>query len=158
MISLSEKILKLRKMNGMSQDDLAEKVGVSRQSISKWESDQAKPELEKILLLAKIFQVTTDYLIQPSEIDELALKTTVLEKQQQVILNQQCRQQNKQYTIVSTVIAFAIFAAIYFIGHFYFEIWNPSIIFSEFLIIMAITVGVNYSHRLKTSNKPADNN
>lgn len=152
-MNLSEKILKLRKMNGMSQDDLAEKVGVSRQSISKWESDQATPELEKVLLLANIFSVTTDYLLQPSEVDELSMKTTILEKQQQEILGQQRKQQNRQYVIVSSFIALLFFFAIYFIGHYYFEIWNPSVILSEVLIIVAITIGLNFRHQLITKNK-----
>ncbi|MGL5254004.1 MAG: helix-turn-helix domain-containing protein [Brevinema sp.] len=149
-MNLSEKILRLRKMNGMSQDDLAEKVGVSRQSISKWESDQATPELEKVLLLAKVFSVTTDYLLHPSEVDELSIKTTILEKQQQEILGQQRKQQNRQFAIISSFIAALIFVAIYFIGHFYFEIWNPSVIFSELIIIVAITIGVNYRYRLRS--------
>ena len=156
MLSLSEKILKLRKMNGMSQDDLAEKVGVSRQSISKWESDQATPELEKILLLAGVFSVTTDFLLQPNEIDELTIKTTVLEKQQHEILGQQRKQQNKQYAIISSFIALLICFAICFLEYFYLERWNPGVIICELLIIIAVTVGLNYRHRLKT-NKSSDN-
>lgn len=61
---LAKKILKLRKENGMSQEDLAEKLNVSRQSVSKWESASAYPELDKILDLAKLFGVTTDYLLK----------------------------------------------------------------------------------------------
>ena len=61
---LAEKILKLRKENGMSQEELAEKLNVSRQSVSKWESAAAYPELDKILELAKLFGVTTDYLLK----------------------------------------------------------------------------------------------
>lgn len=149
MMNLSEKILKLRKVNSMSQDDLAEKVGVSRQSISKWESGQATPELEKLLLLASVFNVTTDSLLQPSELDELALKTTVLEKQQKQILSQQHKHENKQYALVSSIISLLIFIAVYSIGHFYFSIGNPSIIISELLIILAVTVGLNYRYRLR---------
>ena len=60
---LAEKILELRKQNGWSQEELAEKVGVSRQSISKWESAQSVPDLDKILVLSRIFGVSTDYLL-----------------------------------------------------------------------------------------------
>ena len=60
---LADKIMELRKKNGWSQEELAEKVGVSRQSISKWESAQSVPDLNKILLLSKIFEVSTDYLL-----------------------------------------------------------------------------------------------
>ena len=61
---LSDKIMELRKRNGWSQEELAEKVGVSRQSISKWESGQSVPDLSKILLLSEVFAVSTDYLLK----------------------------------------------------------------------------------------------
>lgn len=61
---LAEKILALRKSNGWSQDELAEKMNVSRQSISKWESAAAIPDINRILELAKLFEVTTDYLLK----------------------------------------------------------------------------------------------
>ena len=61
---LSEKIFNLRKKNGWSQEELAEKCGVSRQSISKWESNLSTPEINKILLLSELFGVSTDYLLK----------------------------------------------------------------------------------------------
>ena len=61
---LSEKILTLRKKNGWSQEELAEKCGVSRQAISKWEGNLSTPELSKIVLLSELFQVSTDYLLK----------------------------------------------------------------------------------------------
>ena len=61
---LSEKILSLRKQNGWSQEELAEKLKVSRQSISKWELGAAIPELDKIMQLSELFGVTTDYLLK----------------------------------------------------------------------------------------------
>lgn len=61
---LADKILSLRKSNGWSQEELAEKMNVSRQSISKWESAAAIPDINKILTMAKIFGVTTDYLLK----------------------------------------------------------------------------------------------
>lgn len=60
--------------------------------------------------MSQIFGVTTDYLLKPSEIDELSVGI------------------------------YLIFLAVYFIGHFYFEIWNPSIILAEFLIVTVIVV------------------
>lgn len=61
---LAEKILLLRKSNEWSQEELAEKMKVSRQSISKWESAAAIPDINRILELAKLFGVTTDYLLK----------------------------------------------------------------------------------------------
>ena len=62
-MKLSDKIVGLRKSNGMSQEDLAEKLDVSRQAISRWESGAAMPDANNILQLSKLFGVTTDYLL-----------------------------------------------------------------------------------------------
>lgn len=67
---LADKIIKLRKQFGMSQEDLAEKVNVSRQAVSKWESANSIPDLNRILKLAEIFGVSTDYLLK-DEIEEV---------------------------------------------------------------------------------------
>ena len=61
---LADKIINERKKNGWSQEDLAEKLSVSRQAISKWESAQATPDLSKVILLAELFGVSTDYLLK----------------------------------------------------------------------------------------------
>ncbi|MBE6578030.1 MAG: helix-turn-helix transcriptional regulator [Ruminococcaceae bacterium] len=69
---LADKIIKLRKKNGWSQEELAEKMNVSRQAVSKWESAQTIPDLEKILQLGRLFGVTTDYLLKDEIEDEEA--------------------------------------------------------------------------------------
>lgn len=61
---LADKITNLRKKNGWSQEELADKMRVSRQAVSKWESAQTMPDLEKILALSELFGVTTDYLLK----------------------------------------------------------------------------------------------
>lgn len=66
-MTLAEKIINLRKQQGWSQEELAEKLQVSRQSVSKWECGDSVPEIEKIVLLGRIFQVTTDYLLKEEE-------------------------------------------------------------------------------------------
>ena len=61
---LADKIIRLRKQNGWSQEELAERMHVSRQAVSKWEAAQTTPDLEKILMLSKLFGVSTDYLLK----------------------------------------------------------------------------------------------
>ena len=56
----ADKLIELRKKSGMSQEELAEKLGVSRQSVSKWEGAQSTPDLNRILEISKIFDVSTD--------------------------------------------------------------------------------------------------
>ena len=62
-MKLSEKIVKLRKTNGWSQELLAEKLDVSRQAVSRWEGGTAQPDASNILQLSKLFKVTADYLL-----------------------------------------------------------------------------------------------
>ncbi len=66
---LADKIIDERKKNGWSQEDLADKLGVSRQSVSKWESAQSIPDLQRILEMSKLFGVSTDYLLKDEEGD-----------------------------------------------------------------------------------------
>lgn len=75
-MSLGEKIKKLRKENNLSQEQLAEKLNVSRQAISKWEANKAYPDIENLILLRKIFDVTLDDLI----IDENNIKSEYINK------------------------------------------------------------------------------
>lgn len=71
-MNLAERIQRLRKQQGMSQEDMADALGVSRQAVSKWESGQSIPDVDRIIQLSDYFHVTTDYL----------LKGSVQEKQQ----------------------------------------------------------------------------
>lgn len=66
---LADKIISLRKKCGWSQEDLADQLGVSRQSVSKWESGMSIPDLEKIVKMSSLFGVSTDYLLK-DEIEE----------------------------------------------------------------------------------------
>lgn len=68
---LADKIMELRKKEGWSQEQLAEKLGVSRQSVSKWESAQAMPDMNKLLQLSDLFAVSTDYLLREDMGEEL---------------------------------------------------------------------------------------
>ena len=63
-MNFGEKIFKLRKEKGFSQEALAEKLGTTRQAVSKWENNQGFPETEKLLLLSNIFEVSTDFLLK----------------------------------------------------------------------------------------------
>ncbi len=78
-MKLSEKIVKLRKSNGWSQEEFAEKLDVSRQAVSRWEVGTAQPDVMNILQLSKLFGVTADYLLNDdyeSDMDIPRLKET----------------------------------------------------------------------------------
>ena len=66
-MNIANRIQKLRKQKGISQEQLADVVGVSRQAVSKWESDQNVPDVDKIIALSEYFDVTTDYILKGIE-------------------------------------------------------------------------------------------
>ncbi len=66
-MNIADRIQSLRKSKGLSQEELADKIGVSRQSVSKWESEQSVPDVEKIKVMSDYFEVTTDYLLKGIE-------------------------------------------------------------------------------------------
>ena len=66
-MNLADRIQALRKGQGISQEELADRLGVSRQAVSKWESEQSTPDVEKIIHLGECFGVTTDYLLRGIE-------------------------------------------------------------------------------------------
>lgn len=144
-MDFSEKLLTLRKAKDLTQEQLAEKLNVSRQSVSKWESGQAVPELEKIVAMSVIFDVTTDYLLKSSEIDDLSVKTEMLEKQQQQMLVREQRQQKIRECTLYVIAIYLVYFAICFIEHnFFWEIplWNKSICIAEFCVATAVAVCV----------------
>ena len=78
---LAEKIMEMRKKNGWSQEELAYQLGVSRQSVSKWESGASIPDLERILKLSEIFGVSTDYLLK----EEIELAPDIVNVQAELV-------------------------------------------------------------------------
>lgn len=68
---LADKIVSLRKKAGWSQEDLAEKLGVTRQSVSKWEGAQSVPDMDKVVMMSRLFGASTDFLLK-DELEEEA--------------------------------------------------------------------------------------
>lgn len=75
---LADKIVTLRKKAGWSQEELAQQLNVTRQSVSKWEGAQSVPDMEKILQMSRIFGVTTDFLLK----DEMETAETAPKRKQ----------------------------------------------------------------------------
>ena len=82
-MTIGDRIQNLRKTKGMSQEELADAIGVSRQAVSKWESEQAAPDLEKVIIMSDLFEVTTDYLlkgIEPVRTDDHKTMADILDQ------------------------------------------------------------------------------
>ena len=82
-MSIGEKIVDARKENNLTQEQLAELMGVTRQSISRWEQNLAYPEVEKILRLSDILNVSCDYLLKENETRKSG--TSVVQEKQSVV-------------------------------------------------------------------------
>ncbi len=76
-MNIADRIQNLRKSKGISQEELADKMGVSRQAVSKWESEQSMPDLDKVIIMSDYFEVTTDYLLKGIENEKQAKEKTV---------------------------------------------------------------------------------
>ena len=109
---LADKIIALRKKNGWSQEELAEKMNVTRQSVSKWEGAQSVPDLDRILQMSRIFGVSTDYLlkddIQEEQYTENKEETALLHRVSMEEANEFLEVKNK----TAPKIAFATFLCI----------------------------------------------
>lgn len=71
-VNFTEKLLTLRKEKGLSQEQLAELLNVSRQAVSKWESGQTYPEIDKLIILSDLFKITLDDLVKDKTIESIA--------------------------------------------------------------------------------------
>ena len=88
---LADKIMTLRKKSGWSQEELASQLGVSRQSVSKWESAGSIPELDKILQMSRIFGVSVDYLLKDEmETEEYTAEDYVEDAVRRVTMDEAC--------------------------------------------------------------------
>ena len=154
-MNLSEKLIQLRKANNMTQEELAERISVSRQSVSKWELGQAIPELEKLVSISEVFHVTTDYLLKPSDLDELSIKTEILEKKQQEMTEEYRKREDRKFYILSCIgIYLLAFAAIILFNRLSFEIdflWNifPGMTMSLVVLLIATAAAIGVCQRYK---------
>lgn len=113
-VILADKIISLRKKNGWSQEELAEKMNVSRQSVSKWEGALSVPELEKVLQLARVFGVSTDYLLK-DELSEEEYAEDVQSEEETAVCRVTMQEANEFLAVkevTSRRVAFATFLCI----------------------------------------------
>lgn len=113
------KLQKLRKEKGLSQEALAEKLGVSRQAVSKWETGEGYPEMDKLLMISELFQVSLDYLMKDNDNSE-----TYFQQEDQYFMNHQTIE---DYMKFKNKFAYTIGASV-------------------FMIIMSLNIAVGLSH------------
>ncbi|MBQ6719319.1 MAG: helix-turn-helix transcriptional regulator [Oscillospiraceae bacterium] len=105
-MTMGEKILNMRKARGWSQEELADRVGVSRQAVSRWESGSAKPEADKIIVLCDLFGVSADYLLRDNYAGE---RVPVMADQQEPVRQVTVKRRFLQiYAVCSVLALFAL--------------------------------------------------
>lgn len=150
---LADKIIEERKKNGWSQEELANKLGVSRQAVSKWESSGSIPDLQRILQIAELFGVTTDYLLK-DEIEEEPLNEYVETKTIKVSMeeaNQYLDMKSRGSRIVANATSLCILSPVPLIvlgtmteDH---TLVGFSLVFLLVLVAIAVYLFVNYGIR-----------
>lgn len=84
-IEIADRLVKLRKKNGLSQEELADKLGLSRQAVSKWERAEASPDTDNLICLAKLYNVSLDDLLNTDEDIDTIVKEQVKEPEQELV-------------------------------------------------------------------------
>lgn len=150
---LADKIIEERKKNGWSQEELANKLGVSRQAVSKWESSGSIPDLQRILQMSELFGVTTDYLlkdeIEEEPLNEYTETNTIKVSMEEA--NQYLDMKSKGSRIVANATSLCVFSPVPLIvlgtmteDH---TLVGFSLVFLLVLVAIAVYLFVNYGIR-----------
>ncbi len=108
-MTIGVKIQNLRKQRGLSQEQLAEAVGVSRQAVSKWEAEQSVPDIDKIILICDYFGVTTDYILRN---EEMSCTETVQSKNKNEVKEEDTDNKKKSALLLAVAVMLYILCAV----------------------------------------------
>ena len=138
-MTLGQRLQKARKESGLSQEELAEQLGVSRQAVSKWENDSGYPEMEKMIRLSQIYQVSLDYLVgngQEHTDEENAAAGWYVSRE--LAASYLSYRRTKFMKIGMCVLLVFLSSAFSYIDIYYYEYEGIGDILSTFLIMVAI--------------------
>lgn len=134
-MDLGKKLFELRKSKNLSQEDVAEKLKVTRQTVSKWETNQSTPDFDKIVPLCDLYGISTDELLKDEvkkeqEEDEVEIKKNIYENMTKNEINQKSAE-----IVSSSILIFIIAIAFAGIGVAVMR-WNPIVVGCTFLILI----------------------
>jgi transcriptional regulator with XRE-family HTH domain len=118
-IEIANRLVQLRKKNGLSQEELAEKLGISRQAVSKWERAESSPDTDNLISIAKLYNVSLDELLQTDE-DPEVLRARAREKEEDPDRRQK---KSPLYKFPYPVAAVILFFLIGFLGNAFQYAW-----------------------------------
>ena len=125
-IEIAERLIKLRKENGYSQEDLANALGLSRQAVSKWERAESSPDTDNLICLARLYNMSLDELLNTSETTEEIIDNVKSkeEEQKEEEKQQMSRAFNITKIVVDSIVLFGSIIAYFIIG-FAASGWHP---------------------------------
>lgn len=114
-MTMGEKIQLLRKQHGMSQEELAQQLNVSRQAISKWELDCSKPDIDNIISLGELFNISTDYLLTEQQNDNKKIQENVQNNKSNILkIIESSKLYKSIFILVCIIIIFLLFFYYFF--------------------------------------------
>ena len=149
-MTIGTKIQKLRKQRGLSQEQLAESLGVSRQAVSKWEAEQSVPDIDKIVLICDYFGVTTDYILRNEDLScsQIAQSTNAIENEEK---KENTENKKKSTILLAVAVMLYILCIVPII-----LIQNTFGVVLMFVIIAVATGIIIYRSIFSSSNKSDD--
>jgi len=139
-MNVGEKLFELRKAKNLSQEEVAEKLNVTRQTVSKWETNQSSPDFDKIVPLCELFEITTDELltgkkVESTDINKEDIKENTYKSEEKIPTRQEVR--IKSAEVVSTSVFIYILSVVVIMVTIPVLGMNPIIASSIFLIMIA---------------------
>ena len=140
-LKIANKLQGLRKQNGYSQEELAQKLGVSRQAISKWERAEASPDTENLILLAQLYRVSLDDLVKTDDDN----KETKIEK----LIEDEDEENNQNITKnVFTMIIPCVAVVVYLVMGIKYHLWHPGWIIFLLIPLFETVIDCVFSRRI----------
>ena len=143
-LQIANRLLQLRKERGLSQEELADQLGISRQAVSKWERAEASPDTDNLICLAKLYNVSLDYLLQTEDSLE-AIKTEQIKEEAKIIVDDDAKKP-KVLNMLSGLIPVLI-TITYFILGGAFNLWHPGWIVFLFIPVFLTLIDAIYFKR-----------
>ena len=118
-IKIANKLVELRKKNGLSQEELADKLGLSRQAVSKWERAESSPDTDNLICLAKLYNVSLNDLLNTDEtIEEISREVKEKEEEKKSgekpkkVLTEEERKRNRKYNLIEGILSGSLFLVV----------------------------------------------
>lgn len=143
-LQIANRLLQLRKERGLSQEELADQLGISRQAVSKWERAEASPDTDNLICLAKLYNVSLDYLLQTEDSLE-TIKTEQIKEEAKIIVDDDAKKP-KVLNMLSGLIPVLI-TITYFILGGVFNLWHPGWLVFLFIPVFLTLIDAIYFKR-----------